>query len=97
MNVEVIEIRLLNNGKPLKAFADIRVGNWIIRDFRVVQHNGGRAYVETPLRSWRDSNGVIQFKNILTLPKDLKWQIESAILAEYQKAREKENEESASD
>jgi len=94
--VEVLEIRLVNKRKPLKAFADLRIGDWTIRDFRVVQHNDGKAYVETPVRSWRNSNGDIQFKNILTLPDGLKWQVESAILAEFQKVREEKRNDNYS-
>ena len=91
--IEILDVRLLARDKPLKAFADVQVDDWTIRVFRIVQHNGGKAYVETPMRSWRDSSGVVQFQNILTLPKDLKWQIESAILAEYQRAKEEKGDD----
>ena len=84
MSVEVIEVRLLNNGKPLKAFADIRLDDLTVRDFRVIKQPKCRAYVAAPQISWRNGNGRINYKTIITMPDELRWKLESAILAEYQ-------------
>ena len=42
MEIKVIEIRFLDGDRPLKAFFDIQVGDWIIHDFRIVRQNGHR-------------------------------------------------------
>ena len=83
--VKVIELRMVNNNRPLKAFADVDVGGWIIRDFRIIKQNGGRAYVSPPQTSWKDpETRQIMFKGILTIPAEQKQLIELAILTAYQ-------------
>jgi DNA-binding cell septation regulator SpoVG len=65
MNIEVIDIRLLPGDKPLKAFCDVRVNDWIIHDFRVIKQNGQRASVSPPQVSWKDpESGEIRYKGI---------------------------------
>lgn len=90
--MKVIKIRLQNNDKPLKAFIDIQLSNgWIIKDFRVVQQPGQKAYVVAPQASWRNREGSINFKTLVTIPDNSKWQLESAVLAAYQKEKEQES------
>lgn len=90
--MKVIKIRLQNNDKPLKGFADIQLENgWIIKDFRVIQQPGQKAYVVAPQASWRNREGSINFKTLVTIPDDSKWQLESAVLASYQKEKEQES------
>jgi DNA-binding cell septation regulator SpoVG len=91
MDIEVLEMRVLDNGKPLKAFADIKIDRLTIRDFRIIKEPKCRAYVTAPQISWRNTNGKVNFKTIITMPDELKWKLESVILAEYQRAKEKEN------
>lgn len=54
MKIRVIEIRPLANGRPLRAFADFQVEDWIIHDFRVINQTGQRAFVSPPQVSWKD-------------------------------------------
>jgi hypothetical protein len=90
MNMLVVGIRTLSDGKPLKAFADIQVGNWIIYDFRIVQRSGRRASVLPPQVSWRDTQtGQIKNKGILTIPPEQKQRIDVMIFSAYQKEMEK--------
>lgn len=89
MEIKIIKIRLQNNSKPLKAFADIQLENgWIVKDFRVIQQPGQKAYVVSPQASWRNREGVINFKTLITIPNDGKWQLEAAVLAAYQREKE---------
>lgn len=89
MNIKVLAIRLQNSSsKSLKGFADIELDNGlIIKDFRILQEPNQRAFIVAPQTSWRGPGGQIQFKTILTIPNGLKWEIESPILAEYQKVQ----------
>ena len=52
--IEILSIRLIGDGRPLRAFVDVRVNGWAIRDFRIVQQDGQRAYVMPPQASWKD-------------------------------------------
>jgi DNA-binding cell septation regulator SpoVG len=90
--VKILKIRLLNDTRSLRAFADIQVCDWIVRDFRVIKQNGGRAYVSPPQVSWKDpETGKIMFKGILQIPPEQKQIIDIAILAAYQGEMEKTN------
>jgi DNA-binding cell septation regulator SpoVG len=95
MNVEMINIRLLPEDKSLKAFADVRVNGWIIRDFRIIKQNGQKAFVSPPQVSWKDpETGKIRYKGILTIPPEQKQRIDTEILHAFQKEMEKRISES---
>ena len=90
MKIRVVEIRPLNDGRPLKAFADVQVGDRIIHDFRVIKQNGQKAFVSPPQVSWKDpQTGEIRFKGILTIPPEQKQMIDTLILHTYQVEMEK--------
>ena len=90
--VKVIQVRPLNDGRSLKGFADVQVGDWIIYDFRIVQRSGEKASVLPPQVSWKDpQTGQIKYKGILTIPPEQKQRIEVMILVAYQKEMEKKD------
>jgi hypothetical protein len=85
LEIKVIEIRFLNDGRPLKAFADVQVGDWIIHDWRIIKHDGQRAWVSVPQASWKDRDGKIKYRALLSIPGELKQHIEVAILSAWEK------------
>jgi len=86
--IKVVEFNLLNNGdKPLKAFASVQVGDWVINDWRVIQKPGQRAWVSVPQTSWKDKEGKIQYRALLSIPGELKQRIEVAILSAWEKEK----------
>ena len=88
--MKIIEIRLLPGDRPLKAFCEIKVNDWIIHDFRVIKQNGQRIFVSPPQVSWKDPRtGEIRYKGILTIPPEQKQRIDLMILSAYQKEMEK--------
>ncbi len=90
MDIRVIEIRPLSDGRSLKAFVDIQVGDWVIHDFRIIKQNGQKAFVSPPQVSWKDpETGGIKFKGVLTIPPDQKQRIDTEILHAYQAEMEK--------
>jgi len=90
MNITVIKIRPLNDGRPLKAFADVQIDDWIIHDFRVIKQNGQKLSTSPPQVSWKDpETGEIRYKGILTIPPEQKQRIDVAILHAYQEEMEK--------
>jgi hypothetical protein len=88
--IKVIGIRPLNDGRPLKAFADVQLGDWIIHDFRVIKQDGQKVFVSPPQVSWKDTTtGKIRYKGILTIPPEQKQRIDTEILHAFQKEVEK--------
>ena len=90
--VKVVEIRSTRKSGPLRAFADVRIGNMTVTDFRVFQENGEKARVEVPVTTWRLSQThELRFKPIITLPGDLMGRVQAEILSNYYREMEKQN------
>ena len=87
IEIKVIEIRPLNDGRPLKAFADIQVGDWIIYEWRIVKKDGQRAWVSVPMASWKDRDHKVRYRALLSIPDELKQRIEVAILSAWEKEK----------
>jgi len=87
--VRVIEIRLLTDVRPLRAFVDIQLGNVVIRDFRVMKENGKRLYVKAPFSTYKDQTGQLKFRPIVVLPDEVRGEIDLAMLNAYQREKEK--------
>jgi len=88
MQVEVLEIKLLpRNGGPLKAFASVKVGDWTIHDWRIIQQSGHRVFVSVPQVSWKDDGGTVRYKALLTLPGEMKQRIDIAILSAWEREK----------
>ncbi len=83
-NIEILNFKKVNQGN-LKAFIDIQIGKTIFRDFRVVHVEGQRPWVSSPQVAWKDGNGELKYKSIITFPKELKELVDSIILAHYQR------------
>jgi DNA-binding cell septation regulator SpoVG len=90
--IKIIEFRLLNTDKPLRAFADIQIGDWIIREWRIIKENGKRPWVAPPQLSWKESeSGQIKYKTIITLPDELKGEIDRIILNHFTRETEQKD------
>ena len=89
----MLEIRLQNNGKALKAFADLCLDGITVRDFRVIQERGRRLWVACPQVSWRSKEGTIKYKTIITFPDEQKGLIDLTVLSAYQREMEKFSEQ----
>ena len=93
MQIQIIEMRLLYGDRPLRAFCDVKVNDWVICDFRVIKQNGQRVFVSPPQVSWKDpETGIIKYKGVLTIPSEQKQRIDTEILHAYQMELEKKNE-----
>ena len=90
--VKVIEIRRTRRPGPLRAFADVRLGNLLVKDFRVMQDNGGQPYVKAPFTTYKDKTGQLKFRQIIDLPREVRGQVDVAILNAYY-LREKERQD----
>jgi hypothetical protein len=85
--IEVVEIKLVNGG-PLKCYASVQVGDWIINDWRIIQQPGQRAWVSVPQTSWKNKDRQVQYRALLSIPGELKQRIEVAILSAWEKEKE---------
>lgn len=92
MNIKVLDIRLQNSGKPLRAFIDIAYGGLTIRDFRVIKENSKRLIVACPQLSWKDRIGLIKYKTLVTSPDETKGEIDRLILNAYHQEMELQDE-----
>ena len=89
--VKVVGKRILPGDRPVKAFYDVQIGDWVTFDWRLIKKDDQRAYVSVPQTSWRDAFGKIQYRALLSIPGELKQRIEVAILSSWE--QEKTNEE----
>ncbi len=85
IEIKVIQIRLLEDDRPVKAYVDVQIGDWIIFDWRILKRNGERAWVSVPQVSWKDPNGKVKYRALLSIPGELKQRIEVAILSAWEK------------
>jgi DNA-binding cell septation regulator SpoVG len=91
MNIKILELRLMSGDKPLRGFIDIQVGDWIIREWRVIKENGKRPWVASPQISWKDQDGQIKYKTVITLPDELKGEIDRVILNRFNRETEQKD------
>ena len=89
MTIEVLDIRILNGDRSLRAFADVKINNWIIREWRIIQEAGKRPLIVSPQVSWKNPAGNIQYKTIITVPDEIKGELDRIILNRYIEETEK--------
>jgi DNA-binding cell septation regulator SpoVG len=90
VEIEVLEVRLVDSEKT-KAFVDLRIGDLVIRDFRVMKENGKRPFVRAPFSTYRDQTGHLNFRQIVVLPDEVRGKIDLAILNAYHREMEKKD------
>jgi DNA-binding cell septation regulator SpoVG len=88
MKIEVVSVRLVdpNLESGLRGFADVKLDDIVLKDFRIVQRNG-RIFTEVPHTTYK-KNGKLIFNEIVSFPDELRVRVFTAILAAY--FREKE-------
>lgn len=83
--IKVIALRPLNREGPLKAFVDVQIGQWIVCEWRIIKRDGERAWISPPQASWKDRDGKVRYRILLTIPGELKQRIEAAILSAWER------------
>lgn len=89
MDIRVTDIRLLPGNKATRAFCDIRIGDITIRDFRI--YSNGKPSIRNPFSTYKDATGDLKFREIISLPPNVKAEVDALILSEYFR-RLKENQ-----
>ena len=92
MDIKIQNIRPQNHSKPLRAFVDISLDDFVIRDFRIIKENGKRLVVACPQLSWKDKTGFIKYKTLITFPDETKGEIDRLILNAYHREMETQSE-----
>ena len=96
MDVRVIDTRLSPiRGKPIRAFVDVQLCGLVLKDFRVMQNDGGKPYVKAPFTTYKDKTGRLKYRQIIDLPAEVRGQVDVAILNAYY-LREKERQDDKS-
>jgi len=79
--IKILKIVRLDGTQRIKAYVDLQVGDWTVFDWRVVQRDSGEPIeVVYPQVSYRDKQGVIRYRSLLSLPAQLKQSIDLQIL-----------------
>ena len=89
--ITIIKFNLLDNGQDILAFADLRIDDWIIKDFKVVKTDGQSPHVEPPQTRWQGKRGDMLYKKVVLLPHELRDQVYACILSKYAEEKEKRN------
>jgi DNA-binding cell septation regulator SpoVG len=86
-NIKVLKITRLPGDRSLKAYVDLQIGEWVVNDWRIVHRKDERVQVNYPSVSYRDAQGTIRYRALLSVPGELKQRIEVAILSAWEKER----------
>lgn len=93
MAIQVLEIRFTKGDKATRGFADVRLDNITIKDFRIYQVNG-KPTVRNPFSTYKDGDGTLKFRETVSLPPNVKGEVDALIITEYfRRLRETRDEE----
>jgi hypothetical protein len=91
MDIAILEMRMLPGCKSTRAFCDLKIESITIRDFRVYQTNG-KPSVRNPFSTYKDHEGNLTFREIVSLPPTVQTEAHALILSEYfRRLKEREN------
>ena len=82
MTIQVLEIRFMKGNKATRGFADVLIGEITIKDFRIYQVNG-KPTVRNPFSTYKDVDGTLKFRETISLPPNVKAEIDALIITEY--------------
>jgi DNA-binding cell septation regulator SpoVG len=84
--IGVIASRHINKG-TIRAIADIGLGaSLTLKEFKVIQQLGQRAWASPPSREWQGTDGKRRFTSLVELTGFLKSQVEQAILEAWERS-----------
>ena len=93
MRIAILDFRQLPNHKATWAFVDLEIDGIQIRDFRVYQTNG-KPSVKNPFSTYKDREGNLNFREIVSLPSTVQTEVNALILSAYfRRLKEKDHEQ----
>jgi hypothetical protein len=84
--VEVLSLRPVTGLGPIKAFVELRVGEILVRDAKVIQQAGQRAWVAPPDKRWTGSDGEPHYTRLVEFAKPLQQRVSAVVLAAWERA-----------
>jgi len=70
----------------LRALADVRIGEIVVHDFRIIQEPSRRAWVSVPQLEYRlHDSGERYYKPLIVIPKELRDRISEIVIAEFER------------
>ena len=82
MKIEILEVRFMKGEKAVRGFADVRMDDITVKDFRIY-HQNGRPTVRNPFSTYKDGDGTLKFRETISLPPNVKAEIDALIITEY--------------
>lgn len=90
--IKVLSIRTVSGRGNLKAFADCRIGPFIIYGIRIIQQPKQRPWVSMPAITQRDRDGQTHYFQVVTIESEnLKNRISHAVLQAWEELKEDTN------
>jgi hypothetical protein len=80
--MKLLDLRLLPGEKATRAFVDLEINGLIVRDFRVYQINRIPT-VQNPFNTYKDREGKLTFREIISLPAAVQAEAHALVLGEY--------------
>ena len=71
--ISILKVTRLRGDRPLKAFVDVQIGSWVVNDWRIIHRPGKAIEVNYPSVSYRDSQGTIRYRSLLSIPMELRY------------------------
>jgi len=85
--ITVTSLRPTTREGPLLAYANLRIGDWEIYDWRIVKPNNQPTSVQVPQLIWTNESGQRRYKAMIFLPAETKRRCETAILSAWEKEK----------
>lgn len=83
--IEILSITPVKDRGSLRAFLNIRVGDLMVNDCRIIQETGKRAWFSLPVLSYKTQHGTIQYRTLVQiLDEKLKNEISRAALSAWE-------------
>jgi len=80
-NIRVLKIIRTVGSHKVKAYVDVKIGDWTVFDWRIIQQGPGQPLgVDYPQVTFRDKRGSIKYRALLSLPGHLRQLVELQIL-----------------
>lgn len=90
--LEVLSITPVEGRGSLRAFVNLRLGDLILNDCRVIQEPGKHAWFSLPVLSYKTQYGTTQYRTFIQIvDENLKNRISEAVLSAWENKRGESN------
>lgn len=91
-DVEILSITPVEGRGSLRAFVNLRIGDLIINDCRIIQEIGKGPWFSMPVLSYRDEHGTNRYRTIVqVINENLKNKISQAVLDAWRNNNRRNN------